>query len=133
MGFKQFIEAEEEKESKVKNLLGGQNFIMFFTTDSGNSVFGAPENSRVVFARMKNPDSETDGLDDANFMAVDLIKALMGQKVQNMFGNKDLSKIKIIDKDVAEKKLLTHPAHKMNLKIKQDKDGVGMIKLKDKK
>jgi len=123
----------EEKEQKVKNLLNGQNLILFFT--SGNGIFGAPEESRVIFAKMKSPDQDTaeDWVDDANFAAFDLAKALQGKETENLFGIKDLDSIKIIDRDKAEKMLMKCPdaGETPELERPHDEDGANVIKLKD--
>ena len=126
---------KEEKKNQIRRLIDGDNFIFFFKNK--DSIFGAPEESRVVFAKMKNPDEDTaDGwLDDANFIAVNLMKAMMGDKITQMFSNKDLKKIKVIDKDSIEDLLMKEPSKKpcTALTIRQDPEGTGMIKLKDKK
>lgn len=132
--FKDWFEVNESRKHKIRNLVDGHNFIMFFTKDNG--VFGAPEESRLVFAKMKTPDEETpDGwADEASFAAFDMIKALAGDKVQNLFSKKDLKKIKIIDRNAAENILLNLPGScpcQDVMKVGHDKEGAGIIKLKD--
>lgn len=139
LDFRTWFEAHEGKKQKVRSLIDGHALIMFFT--KGEGIFGAPEESRLVFAKMKNPDDDmSDGWqDEANFAAFDLIKALAGDKVENLFSTKDLGKIKVIDKDKAEEMLMNSEVEKMTqtignaLKATHGKDGAGMIKLKDKK
>jgi hypothetical protein len=139
LAFKSWLSEEEAKQQRVRNIIDGQNLILFFTKDNG--VFGAPEESRLVFAKLKIPDDETPTgwEDDASFAAFDLLKALGGERVQNLFSKKDLGKIKVVDKDKAEEILMKSPVHKMTqaitdaLKIRHGKQGAGMIKLKDKK
>ncbi len=130
-GFANWLLTVEDKQNKVKNILDGQNLILFFTKDDG--IFGAPEESRVVFAKMKNPDEDMpDGwADEAQFMATDLIKAMMGDKTDNIFGAKDLKSIRIQDRDAIEKLLMHHHCEEKPSKIKQSPEGVGIIKLKD--
>lgn len=98
---------ENKDNQKIKNLLDGQNLIMFFTKN--NKLFGAPEESRIVFAKMKNPEGDEDMPDnweeEANFMAYDLINALTGQNKESIFTAKDLPLIKILDRDQMEKQL----------------------------
>lgn len=127
---------KEDKKNQIRRLVDGENLILFFKKDG--DVFGAPEESRVVFARMKNPDDgETpEGwLDDANFIAVNLAKAMQGDKTTHMFSNKDLKSIKVVDKDSVEGLLMKEPAKKpcTDLVVRQSPEGGGMIKLKDKK
>jgi len=137
LDFRSWFEAHEAKKQKVSSLIDGHGLIMFFTR--GADLFGAPEESRMVFAKMKTPDEETTTGwgDEANFAAFDLLKALTGDKVENLFGKKDLSKIKVIDKDKAEEMLMksdakTDPLTQI-MRVHHGKDGAGMIKLKDKK
>jgi hypothetical protein len=128
-------ESKEEKKNKVRRLVDGENFILFF--QKNGEIYGAPEESRVVFAKMKNPDKDTpDGwIDDANFIAINLMRAMLGDKITQIFSNKDLKTIKVLDKDSIEDLLMKEPSKKKdaNLQIKQSPEGKGMIKLKDKK
>lgn len=126
---------KEDKKNQIRRMVDGENLILFFKKDG--DVFGAPEESRVVFARMKTPDEDTpDGwLDDANFIAVNLVKALMGDKTTHMFSSKDLKSIKVVDKDSVEGLLMKKPSKKActSLVVRQSPEGGGMLKLKDKK
>ena len=138
LNFKVWFESKEEKKNKIRGLLDGQNLILFFK--KGDSLFGAPEESRLVFAKMKSPDEDTpDGwADDANFAAFDLMKALMGDRVESIFGKKDLKAIDVIEPEEAENMLMQTPDVVKNIitnfkPIKQSKYGLGMLKLKDKK
>ena len=96
----------EEVRNQIKILLDGQNLVMFFK--KGDSIYGCPEESRITYAIMKNPDDETSDkwIDDANFMAMNLNKALMGAKVHNIFANKDIGEIKVLDKSKVEDALV---------------------------
>lgn len=136
MNFKLWLIENEEKTQHIKKIIDGQGLILFFTTKNG--LFGAPEEGRIVFANLKKPNSDIpDGwADDANFAAFDLMKALLGDRVENIFGHKDMKKIKVIDPEKAIEMLTNAPSNKEtadNLKHKHSKDGIGMIKLKDKK
>ena len=128
------IENQQDKKSKIRNLIDGQGLIMFFKKD--DKVFGAPEESRIIFARMKNPEEDDVGWEDeANFAGYDLMQALQGNSVENLFSAGDLPKIMIINRDQAEDSLMKCPGAEggINLNpIKGSKDGVGIIKLKDK-
>jgi hypothetical protein len=125
---------KEQKHSKVKNAIDGQNIIMFFK--KGDGIFGAPEESRLVFAQLKNPDGEMP--DDASFPAFDLIKGMNGSSSQSMFSTNDLPKIEIITRDNAERALMQCPEKEMEemptmnlMPMKTDKYGANSIKLKD--
>jgi len=88
---------EEEEENKIDLLLNGQPFVMFFK--KGKEVYGATEEGRLVFAKMKGDDEDEEWKKEANFMGINLTKALQGAKVHNMFSTKDLDKIKILDQE----------------------------------
>ncbi len=102
---------DEEIADRIKLMIDGQSLILFFKKDG--DIYGAPEESRVVFARMKKPDEDTskDWVDEAQFIAINLSRSIMGDRSQHMFGKKDLKAIQVIDKDDAEK-MLTKAAKK---------------------
>lgn len=127
-----FVENKKkaEQQNKVKNIIDGQNLIMFFKHN--NKTFGAPEDSRIVFARMKNPDDEIPE-DEVNFPAYDLLQALNGDSTESSFSANDLPDINIITRDEAENELMQCPCQQpVNIEPTPiDKFGGGMIKLKD--
>lgn len=88
---------ENEVDNRVSELIAP--FVFFFKR--GSDIFGAGEDSRVVFAKMKHPDDELPSgwRDEANFTAHNLQKSVSGEPAQNVFSYKDLKKIKILDKD----------------------------------
>ena len=94
---------ESQEMDKVEAMLSANQLILFFKKN-GN-MYGAPESSRLVFARMKNPDKDTPKtyVDEANFMAVNLTKAVQGEEEKVVFGKSDLKDIKIIDQDEVKK------------------------------
>jgi hypothetical protein len=96
----------EEKEKNLHKLVNDQNLIMFFT--NGEKLFGAPEESRVIFARMKSPDILNTLGDDTDFIAFDLAKAITGENGETLFNKENLNNIKIIDKEEIENLLLQH-------------------------
>lgn len=97
MKFKRWFEAEEL--AGIEALIDGHGLILFFRC--GKDIFGAGEDSRVVFARMKNPDDEAgDGWGEgASFLATNLTKTVRGEPTQQVFGKKDLKRIRIADRD----------------------------------
>jgi uncharacterized protein YozE (UPF0346 family) len=88
---------ENEIDSRVNELIAP--FVFFFKKE--NDIYGAGEDSRVVFAKMKHPDNDLPSgwKEEANFTAHNLKKSVGGEPSQNVFGSKDLKKIKILDKD----------------------------------
>jgi hypothetical protein len=127
----------EEKLGKVKALLDGNGLLMFFRR--GDTIYGAPEEGRIVFAKMKTPDEEI-GIDwakDASFSAFDLLKALTGDQEQSqcVFAHKDLGDLEMMDRDNVEQLLasLKTPMAAPKLHSRHGKEGAGKIKLKDKK
>lgn len=94
---------KEQQNLKVKALLDGNGLVFFFTKNG--ELFGAPEESRISFAKMKHPDEDEDvtkgWVEEATFMAISLDNALKGTKVQNVFSIKDIKNIKVVDKEKA--------------------------------
>lgn len=108
--FRQLIDAwdeqveKDQQEKQVRNLVDGKGLLLFFKFDG--DVFGAGEDGRVVFARIKNPDKdEKEWGKDASFSALNLTKTVSGEQTSSIFGSKDLDKIKVIDRDAAVKAL----------------------------
>lgn len=104
--FKEWLGLTEEIRDRIRILLDGQNLILFFKKDG--DIYGAPEESRIVFSKLKQPDDETtkDWVKEAHFIAINLSKAVHGERTQNMFDQKDLKKIHVIDKEEAEEALV---------------------------
>lgn len=107
----------ENEEKNINDLLDRNQMILFFTKD-GN-LYGAPEESRIVFARLKSGDEDEDAgfKDEAQFLGINLLKALMGdpeESTQTVFKEKDIPHIHVCDRDKAVKTIL-------NYKPKKDK------------
>ena len=99
--------ADEMSKNQIKDILDGGDFILFFR--KGKDLFAATENSRVVFATMKNPDKDeipSGWVDEANFTAINLNKALEGLSVKQIFSKKDLKDIKVMESDDVYKLLV---------------------------
>jgi hypothetical protein len=94
---------EAVEKEKIQSLLGNNNLIFFF--EKGGEIFGSPEGGRVVYAKMKNKDEDKEWTKEATFMAVNLSKAMDGEVTRRIFSHEDLKGIKVIDQDIAEKKL----------------------------
>ncbi len=135
LSFKNFLFKEKRnKEEKIRNVIDGQNLILFFK--NGDKLFGAPEESRVIFAKLKTPEDDEDmptGWEkDANFSALDLMQAMNGSSAENLFSIKDMPNINIIDKSEMEKELMKCPPS-INKPINPISPGgdIGFIKIKD--
>jgi len=124
--------ADEEKRAKIKNLIDGQDLMLFFQ-HKGN-VYGAPEESRIVFAKMKHPDEDVDEdwIEDASFTAVNLSRALLGERVESVFTSKDLDDIGVMSDEAAEERLLKGDSKGKTPKaMRHGKEGAHKIKLRD--
>lgn len=94
----------KERDNQVSGLIDGNDFIFFFIKDG--DIYGGTEDSRVTFARMKNPEDDGESwADEANFIAFNLDKALLGKQIKSVFSKKDLPTLEVIDRNTAEKKL----------------------------
>ncbi len=106
--FKDFLaEFEESQLEKLASIIGGEEPLVFFFK-KGKEIYGGPEDSRLVFAKIKNPDKDDPKAwgDEAAFHATNLLKDLKDQEEEESFCGKDLKGIKVIDgKDELEKLL----------------------------
>lgn len=94
--------AEQDLENKVRSLVDGSEFVLFFKKD--DNVFGSSEENRVTFARLKNPegaDTASGWKEEATFMAINLSNVVKGEPTQSVFAKKDLKKIEVLDRDDA--------------------------------
>lgn len=98
--------ALNELSDKVNMLVNSPSFICF--VEKGGDIYGLTEDGRVTLARLKtgDPDMTKGWEDDASFMGINLSKLVRHESSpQSVFSGKDIKKIKIIDKEKAEKKL----------------------------
>jgi len=97
MNFKNWFISEQEGDDSIKHTLDAHGLILFFKKD--NEYFGAGEDGRIVFARIKNPDKDTpDGWEEeATFTACNLKKLLRGEPCQSVIGRNAIDKIKVLD------------------------------------
>ena len=102
------IMAINESKDAIEKILDKHEVILFFVV--GKELFGAPEPSRLIFAKL-NTEDEDDPMepgfrDEARFSAVNLLRCMEGEDengIERVFGLKDLPKIKVIDKEGAVK------------------------------
>ena len=105
--FKDFLVKSENQMEKLASIIGGEEPLVFFFK-KGEEIYGGPEDSRLVFAKIKNPDDDDPEAwgKEAAFHAINLIKALKDQEEEKTFCKRDLRGMKIIDgKDELEKLL----------------------------
>jgi len=83
------------KEDFEKNCIIEDNNLVFFFKKEGK-LYGAPEQSRLTFAKMKNPnEDEKEFCADATFKGFELNSE---EKKELIFTYKDLDKIEVVDK-----------------------------------
>ena len=116
----------EEQEKSVHDLLDRHGMILFFK--KGDDLFGAPEESRLIFAKLKSDDEDDPMMpgfrDEAKFIGVNLMKSMFGSpedSVENMFGQEDIPNIQVCDRDDVVKMIMNH-------KPKKEKDAVTVSK-----
>jgi len=99
---------KDEIEKKIRALIEGSGFLMFFQFN--NEIFGTGEDGRIVFARIKHPNKdEVDGWNkEASFSALNLTRLLDGHGTRSIFAKKDLSKIQVMDAEKTIKILVKY-------------------------
>lgn len=121
LGFSKFRELldlwDMKKESlETKSLIEDNELVFFFKKD--NKIFGANENNRLTFAKIKNPDKKEESwADEATFSALDLENKELNKLI---FSKKDLNSIKVISQEEAEKEL-NKKGKKIQLPSEQEK------------
>jgi hypothetical protein len=98
--FRQFFQTElqeAEQSARMEQMLAP--YVFFFRV--GRDLFGADENSRVIFAKMKHPDDDLPSgwQEEANFSGHNLIKTIKGEPAQHLFSLNDLKKVRVVDKN----------------------------------
>jgi len=113
----------QEQRDKIGDMLDRHEFSLFFK--KGNNYFGAPENSRIIFAKLKNDDDDEPMMpgfrDQAKFLALNLLKSMSDENdpSEAMFGVNDLPGISVCDREDVIEKMLNHkPAKKTSLIVK---------------
>ena len=121
----------EEQEKSIHDLMDRHGMILFFK--KGDDLFGAPEDSRVVFAKLKSGDDDdpmAPGFrDEARFMGINLLKSMFGgdeESVENLFGLQDIPNIKVCDREDAVHQIMHHKPKKQTKK--KDKDAPAVRK-----
>lgn len=94
------------KKSDFSKFVFNENDLCLFFKKDGN-LYGATENGRITYARMKNPETKEDDLwaKEANFLVYDLEKTSEGNKTKSLFGLKDMKDIEVLSQEEMEKEL----------------------------
>lgn len=92
------------KENKISDVLDQNQFIIFFQKDG--TLYGGKEDDRLIFAKLKNNDTEDpmhpNFKKEAVFTGIDLKKAFKnGISKPEEFNYKDIKNIKVCDKKEA--------------------------------
>lgn len=132
-GFSQFRELMDiwdrhcvlqETRDKIGNMLDAHELSLFFR--KGDDYFGAPENSRIIFAKLKNDDDDDEPMmpgmkDQMKFLALNLLKSMSDdESSETMFGMNDLPQISVCDREEVIDKMMSHnPLSKIAQKGKE--------------
>lgn len=105
---------------QIESMMDPSKFVFFFKFNK--EVFGSDEDSRVAFAKMKNPDDDMpkNWEDEVNFAAENFNKMIRGEPATQIFHKKDLDKIKIIERDKAVNALQKVAEENGSVKKKHD-------------
>lgn len=113
--------ALQEQEDKLNDILDKHELILFFKKDK--DLYGAPEESRLIFAKLKTDDDDEPMMpnfrQEAQFPAINLLKCLSGgdeESIQSVFSLRDIPKIKVCDRESAIKLMMKHATRKSNKK-----------------
>lgn len=109
----------EEQKKSIHDIMDRHGLNLFFK--KGNDLFGSPEESRLIFAKLKNDTKDQDDplapnfRDEAKFSAINLFKSMFGSdddSVETLFGNTDIPEIHVCDRDEVVNLIMTHKPKK---------------------
>jgi hypothetical protein len=80
------------KEDKIQNFFDENELIFFFQKDG-----------RLTFATMNDKKEDKRVRDEIRVLAINIVKSINDEKSESMFNMKEMKKIKILDRDEAEK------------------------------
>jgi hypothetical protein len=94
-----------DKWDAAKRILDESDLCLFLKKDG--VMYGGTEDSRITFARMKNPESKEDHdwAKEATLAVYDLEKSQDGKKVMTVMNMTDIKKLVPMDADEVEKEL----------------------------
>jgi hypothetical protein len=101
--FRELLDTWDKNQEKLNNkvFLEDNGLVFFFKKDK--KLYGATENNRLIFSRMKNPEKEDEKwAKEATFSAIDLENKELNKHI---FSNKDINEIEVLDQEKVEKKL----------------------------
>lgn len=98
-GFRKWLHITEDAKEKIESMIDEGEYILFFK--KGGDIFAASEDSRVAFAKMKNPDADMprNWEEEASFTADNMDKMLRGEPGQHVFSKKDINEMKVMDRE----------------------------------
>ncbi len=86
-----------EADSQINNLLGQNRLVIFFKR--GDDLFGAPEESRILFAKLKSEDDDIKHVrDEVQFIAMNLFNSFV-EPNNVVMGSNDVDKLKVVDRE----------------------------------
>ena len=89
------------KEDKIQNFFDENELIFFFQKD--DNIYGANEDGRLTFATMNDKKEDKRVRNEIRVLAINIVKSINDEKSESMFNMKEMKKIKILDRDEAEK------------------------------
>lgn len=97
---------EESNKAKILKFIKQEDLTFFFKIN--DDYFAASEDSRLIFAKLKNPDEDYHPSwdEEASFLAFNLSRGIKEDNIpRNLFYKKDMKQMKIIDVEEVEKLL----------------------------
>jgi len=98
-------EVQKTSKANVESIIDSNQLVFFFKI--GKEIFGAPEEGRITFANIKHPNADDPPKfsKEASFTAYNLSKALTGDRVQSVFGKKDMTRMDVCSREEITKAL----------------------------
>lgn len=120
----------QEQKDKIGEMLDRHEISLFFKHNGKDELnyFGAPENSRIIFAKLKNNDEDEPMMpgfrDQAKFLAINLLKSMISDDdpSETLFGVGDIPQINVCDREEVIEKMLTHKPKSDKKKKAKKKD-----------
>lgn len=88
-------------EADIQRLIDGSELIFFFK--KGKEVFGSTEEGRMAFAVMNDKSEDKRLRDDVRVHAINLSKSMGSDKIESSLSREQMSEVKVIDRERAEK------------------------------
>ena len=94
---------QDDNKLKIKQLMRDELSFFFKTEDE---YYGCPEDSRLIFAKLKVPDEDyvPSWDEDAAFIAFNITRGIKEDNIpKRLFYKKDIKNIKVVDSSEIEK------------------------------